>query len=174
MKPIIQKLWMFMVMLCASISATAYDFELDGIRYDITSFTELTVSVSSLSDDIGSNLVIPESVVFNGKTLCVTNLGEGFAQNNASLEKVIVNANIEQVSKNAFSGCSNLQIADIKSANVIGYGAFANCESLSELILSNNLSQIDEYVFTGCTNLETITLPESLLLLGSNAFYNCI
>lgn len=174
MKPIIQKLWMFMVMLCASISATAYDFELDGIRYDITSFTELTVSVSSLSDDIGSNLVIPESVVFNGKTLCVTNLGEGFAQNNASLEKVIVNANIEQVSKNAFSGCSNLQIADIKSANVIGYGAFANCESLSELILSNNLSQIDEYVFTGCTNLETITLPESLLLLGSNAFQRCL
>ena len=173
MKPIIQKLWMVMAFLCLSTSVSAYDFEVDGIRYDIMSFTELTVSASSLSESIEPNLVIPESVDFNGKTLQVTNLKEGFAQNNSVLENVTINANIESISKNAFFGCSNLLIADIKSANKIEYGAFANCESISEVILSDNLSQIDGYAFAGCINLETVKLPESLILLGENTFQGC-
>ena len=37
------------VLLC-SVMANAYDFEVDGIRYDITSFTDLTVKASSLSE----------------------------------------------------------------------------------------------------------------------------
>lgn len=169
----IKKIGMFIAMLWLSISAFAYDFEVDGIRYDIISFTELTVSASSLSESVGPNLVIPESVDFNGKTLQVAKLSEDFAQNNTVLENVTVNANIESISEKAFLGCSNLQTVDIKSANTIGYGAFANCECISELILSDNLSQIDGYAFAGCINLETIKLPESLLLLGENAFQGC-
>ncbi|MBD5584873.1 MAG: leucine-rich repeat protein [Clostridia bacterium] len=173
MKPIIPKLWMVIAMLWLSISASAYDFEVDGIRYDITSMTELTVSASSLSEMVEPNLVIPESVDFNGKTLQVTNLGVGFAQNNSVIEKVIINADIESISKNAFFGCVNLQSADIKCASRIEYGAFSNCERISELVLSDHLSEIGKYAFSECINLETINLPESLLLLGEKAFQGC-
>ena len=50
MKPIIHKLWMVMAVVCLSISASAYDFEADGIFYTITSTAELTCEVSGSSD----------------------------------------------------------------------------------------------------------------------------
>lgn len=50
MKHIVQKLWMFMAMLWISISAFAYDFEVDGIYYNITSMADLEVEVTSNGD----------------------------------------------------------------------------------------------------------------------------
>lgn len=63
---------MVMAMLCLAISASAYDFEVDGIQYEITSFTNLTVKACSLSTDSTKNVVIPKVVSFNGRSLSVT------------------------------------------------------------------------------------------------------
>ena len=42
---------MLIAILCTSTSATAYDFEIDGIAYTITSLTDLTVCVDHLTKD---------------------------------------------------------------------------------------------------------------------------
>ena len=139
MTPIIQKLWMFIAVLCASFSASAYDFEVDGIHYDITSFTDLTVSASSLSEDAKSNLVIPDTVEFNGKKLQVTELGESFAEGNVQIETVCINANVPKISKHAFFDCKRLKSVDIPHAVEIGEGAFGKCESLKEINVSDKL-----------------------------------
>lgn len=47
MKPIIQKLGVLMAVLWVSVSAFAYDFEVDGIYYNITSLSNLEVEVTN-------------------------------------------------------------------------------------------------------------------------------
>ena len=54
----------FLVMLLAtfSIQTFAYDFEVDGIQYTITSLTDLTVQVDGMSDKTVSSVIIPNAV----------------------------------------------------------------------------------------------------------------
>lgn len=173
MKQIIQKLWMAMAMLCLTISASAYDFEVDGIQYDITSFTDLTVKAISLSSDSTKNVVIPNVVSFNGRSLSVTELGDSFASDNSLIKTVSVGENIKTIPNNAFRNCISLEKADIRASLNISSGAFLGCESLTEIIFSDNIIRIDSNAFSGCSKLESIQLPESLAILGEAAFKDC-
>ena len=57
-----------MVMLCASISASAYDFEVDEIYYDVNSLEEMTCDVAGCSSTL-TELIIPEYIQLNGRVL---------------------------------------------------------------------------------------------------------
>ena len=46
MKQFIKKLGLFVAMLLTVLSAQAYDFEVDGIYYNITSMSDLEVGVT--------------------------------------------------------------------------------------------------------------------------------
>lgn len=103
MKPILKNIWVLIVILSASISALAYDFEADGIYYNILSLEDMTCEVtynadkktsqtlsfydrrgssssgSSLSNSCPSysgNLEIPSTVNYKGRTLSVVGIGE--------------------------------------------------------------------------------------------------
>ena len=160
-------------MLCASLSASAYDFEVDGIGYDISSFTELTVIATSLIDNSSESVIIPETVEFKGKTLRVTSLGEGFAENNTELSTLIIDAKIESISSKAFRNCSHLKHVEIPQAINIGNSAFENCEQLTDVAISENLLNIGSRAFFRCISLENISLPESLKVLGEASFMDC-
>lgn len=61
--------------------ASAYDFEVDGIYYNITSSKNRTVAVtyrggsfSADSDKYSGNINIPETVSYRGKTYSVTSI----------------------------------------------------------------------------------------------------
>ena len=61
--------------------ATAHDFEVGGIYYNITDVTNKTVAVtyrgysySSYSNEYTDDVVIPESVTYNGTTYSVTSI----------------------------------------------------------------------------------------------------
>lgn len=194
MKTITQKLWMVVVALCMSISATAYDFEDGGICYDITSFTDFEVVASSVSVDIENELVIPSEVMFKGKTLKVIGVANNFASNNDKLISVIISDGILSIGDDSFNKCSNLEsIAISQSIVTIGSNTFANCAKLekveaygvkeigsssfancSNLIKVNfpNLLTVSSSLFSGCSQLSEIYMP-SILSIGSYAFSNC-
>ena len=69
-----------MLMLLACTGVHAYDFEKDGIYYNVTSLTDLTVEVTCEEEYASENsyrgdIVIPEQVEWNGKTFTVTGIG---------------------------------------------------------------------------------------------------
>lgn len=85
MKQILQILGMISMVLISFLPASSYDFEVDGICYDVSSFTDLTVTASSIYEKDSENLSIPSSVNYKGKTLRVTKIGANFAYDNITI-----------------------------------------------------------------------------------------
>ena len=173
MKPIIQKFCMVMALLCLYISASAYDFEVGGIRYDITSFTDLTVTASSLSEEFEGTVNIPSFVEFNGKKLCVNKLAESFAANNNRISNVIVGDSITSIESQAFFNCSEISSITLKGVKTIGPESFKQCVMLSKIELSTNLNSIGEGAFEKCESLKELILPDFITVIGANTFRGC-
>lgn len=171
MKQIIQKILISVVGLCASISAYAYDFEVDGIGYTITSFTDLTVCVSKLVDDKATKVIIPESVEYKSKSLKVTDIATGaFAYKTALIEVSLPNT-ISYIPEKAFSGCTSLTVINFPS-NItrIGEYAFSGCTSLTSFSIPDGIQHIQGSTFEGCESLTKIDLPSKLRSIGGYAF----
>lgn len=107
------KLWLTAIaaLLC-SLTASAHDFEVDGIYYTVTSSADLTVEVASRGYNTYSGTVtIPSTVTYNSKTYSVTSI-ESYA----------------------FYNCSSLlEVFILGDPSVDYYYAFYNCHSNCEV-----------------------------------------
>ena len=116
MKPIIQKLWMFIAVLCTSLSASAYVFYSDGLYYNILSKEDRTVEVTDSPNNVyyvSGDIEIPRKAIDNSKAYTVTSIGCG-----------------------AFSWCSSLESVTIpNSVTSIGYDAFYDCNDLKTIYM---------------------------------------
>ena len=50
----------------------AYDIEINGLRYNVISLTELTAALVGIKDKYPEEFTIPESIVYNSKELTIT------------------------------------------------------------------------------------------------------
>ena len=67
-----KRLIIFLSILISVINTYAYDIEIDGLRYNVTSLTELTASFVGVADKYPEEFTIPESIVYNSKELTIT------------------------------------------------------------------------------------------------------
>ena len=108
----------FLTLFVAS-SVWAYDFEVDGIYYDIINENEVAVTIGDYffdreNDTYSGNVVIPSSVTYSGKNYSVTSIG-----------------------KDAFYDCSGLTSVTIpNSVTEIGYEAFYYCSGLTSVLVT--------------------------------------
>ena len=106
------------VALLCSVSASPHDFEVDGICYNITSETELTVEVTYNGDSHSSTIIenngellIPESVVWNGNRYSVTTVGRS-AFENYNINTLIIGARITKIEENQTEPCKTIWLAN--------------------------------------------------------------
>ena len=150
MELITKKLWVFVAMLCTLISASAYDFKVDGIYYNISNEANKELSVTNCGNSYSGVVNIPASVSYNGETYLVTTIGE-----------------------DAFSYCSNLQSVTIpNSVTSIGYAAFYSCSNLQSVTIPNSVTSIGDFAFGRCTNLRNLTIGSGVKSIGVGAFSN--
>ena len=167
-----KKLFLLFVSLLSSFSIYAYDFEIDGIRYDITSFTELTVKASSISETVVGELSIPSEVEFNGKVLKVIEICDDFASSNLQISSLSVDEGIISIGARAFKNCVNLVAVDIAhSVAYLGEECFYGCSAL-ESFCNNGIVTMGAKSFAECGNLKDISI-ESLESLQQGIFFNC-
>lgn len=89
-----------------------------------------------------------------------------------SVENVItLPENITIIGEGAFSGCIRITDIDLSHIIVIDSRAFECCSSLINAIWSNKLEAIRDAAFVSC-GFEVVTLPESVMTVGENAFTN--
>ena len=154
MKPTKHILLTIALLLC-SLTASAEDFSVDGIYYNITSSTNKTVEVTykgnyynSYSNEYSGSITLPATVTYNGVTYSVTSIGNS-----------------------AFYGCSSLTSITIpESVTSIGYYAFSDCSSLTAITIPEGVTSIGNSAFSGCSSLTTITIPESVTSIEKSAF----
>ena len=181
MKTIKTTLLTIAALLC-SISASAHDFEVDGIYYNITSETDLTVEVifqgSSWSQDLHEytgKVVLPESLVYNGNIYSVTSIGNFAFMGCSNLKSVSIPNSVTSIGAAAFSGCSSLTSISIpNSVTIIGPHAFDGTPWIAKqsdgVIYVNNVL----YGYKGEMPTNTsIVVREGTVSLSGDAFFGC-
>ena len=131
-----------------SISASADVVEVDGIYYDIS---ETTATVTYGDNKYSGDIVIPESITYNGSKYSVTSIGDW-----------------------AFSYCTGLTSITIpNSVTSIGDGAFSGCSGLTSITIPNSVTSIGELAFDGCSGLTSVTIPNSVTSIGDYVLNRC-
>ena len=112
----LKHLFTALLLLCCVGTATAHDFEVGGIYYNISSFTNKTVEVtyrddysSSYDDEYTGSVVIPESVTYNGSAYSVTSIGNWAFGRCTGLTSITIPNSVTNIGDNAFNGCSGLK-----------------------------------------------------------------
>ena len=153
----IKHLFIVLLLLCTT-AATAHNFEVDSIYYNVLSYTDKTVAVSyrgtsssHYSNEYTGSIVIPESVTYDATTYSVTSIGSS-----------------------AFSGCTGLTSIEIpNSVTSIGGSAFSGCTGLTSIEIPNSVTSIGKWAFSNCSGLTSITIPHSVTIIESDAFRGC-
>ncbi|MBO4815312.1 MAG: leucine-rich repeat protein [Muribaculaceae bacterium] len=143
-----------------AISASAYDFMLNGLCYNINedgASLTLTYQQNSNMEDtrpsyesLSENIIIPERVTYNGTVYSVTSI-DNFA----------------------FYYCTDLLSVNIpNTVTEIGVGVFYGCSSLTSVTIPNSVTSIGNMAFENCSGLTSVTIPNSVTTIGSHAFVN--
>lgn len=153
------------------LTASAYDFEVDGIAYTITSLSDLTVSVDQMIDKDVTKIKIPELVEYKNKTLKVISIKDEAFKDNIKLTEISLPNSIVSIGSKAFMNDWYLEVVNTPlSLSFIGKEAFSHCHALSTFYIPPGIKQIEDDTFYYCIALKSIDLPTSLLSIGERAF----
>ena len=145
------------------------------------------------------NLIIPDSVLYDGVFYTVSSIGENAFYNCTGLLSLIIPNTVTMIGHGAFSSCSGLMCSldlpsnitfignyafygcsgltgslDIPSVTNIGESAFYGCSGLTgSLIIPNSITYICNNAFYECSGLTSLVIPNTVTIIGGQAFYNC-
>ena len=176
------RVMMAVAIMMLSLQAMAYDFSYTyqgkTLYYDITSGS--TIEVTYYSDFSGSNnyvngdVVIPNSVEYNGTTYSVTSIGESAFSGCSGLTSVTIPTSVTSIGESAFSGCSSLTSVTIpNSVTSIGDHAFSFCSGLTSVSIPTGVTSIGSSAFRDCRGLTSVTIGTGVTSIGKMAFEDC-
>lgn len=179
MKIFFYKLTLLIFGLMSNLTSYAYDFEVNGFAYNITSASGKNVEITYKTsynyitpvDDYAGEITIPSKVDYNGMTFTVSAIGTNAFNGCKNLKKVTIPNSITKIGNGAFlySGIENIDIPN--SVTSIGESVFLGCTQLLTYKLPESISRLPRQLFSGC-NFETITINKNINRLGYICFYD--
>lgn len=199
MKKLVKFILLTMIMSMVGNQVFAYDFKKnnkDGktIYYNYNNDSTGLVVTSPYNVSYSGDIVIPEEVTENGKTLKVISIAAGFwgkelisvtlpnsvkfigdaAFEGSSLTEITLSNNLETIGKNVFRDCKNLTSITIpNTVTTIKRSAFQGCSGLTTLTIPNSVSRIEFEAFEGCSGLKSVILGDNVECILKDAFANC-
>ena len=183
MKRTLQTLLFALMSILMPIGASAHDFEVDGIYYNITNSMSMIVEVTysgtdydAVTNEYTGEVAIPVTVTHGGEVYSVTSINDYAFSYCSSLTNITIPDGVISINGHAFSYCSSLTSITIPvSVTFISNGAFYGCSSLTSVTFPENsqLISIKDEAFYGCSKLTSITIPVSVTSINKRAFYGC-
>ena len=162
--------------------------EIDAIWYNFegsnASVTFRDYNYNSYSGDV----VIPETVTYNGKIYRVTGIGDNAFQDCTTLTSITIPRSVTAIGSWSFYNCTGLKsvfITDLaawcnlsffmSNDNPLFYAGrlFLNGQEIRDLVIPQSVISIGNYTFCGCINLTSVNIPEGVTSIGDYAFGDC-
>lgn len=157
-----------------SIGAKAYDFEQNGIYYNILSTKDKTVEVTYGTNLYSGDVIINGSVEFRNVAYMVVAISKSAFHLCDNLKSVKLPETITNIGESAFSVCHNLESVELPDGvTTIGQFAFHYCDKLTTLTIPSGVAVLSSCTFSNCAKLSSIVLPESLTEIGFECFEYC-
>lgn len=169
------KLFLLLTALFSCISANAYDFEVDGLYYNInTDKSTVTLTRANNTTHYSGRLSIPESVTYNQKTYTVTTVGSSAFSSSPALISVVLPNSLTSLPSYAFSQCRALSEVQLGNGIItIPEYCFWACTALRSITIPESVETIDECAFNACSSIVDITIPSSVTRIEKSAFVGC-
>ena len=148
------KFFLLLTLLCLSLSARAHDAEVDGIFYnlDAANKTATVTYDGEYNNAYSGDVVIPETVTYDGITYSVTSLGDY-----------------------CFNGCKRLTSITIpNSVTSLGQGCFLGCIRLTSITIPNSVTSLGENCFSWCSSIERMVVDAANPVYDSREDCNAI
>jgi hypothetical protein len=102
----------------------------------------------------------------------VTEIGDYAFQNNTSLTSITIPPSVGIIGSYAFAGSGLTSVTIPGTVTEIGVSAFQQMTSLSSVTIQEGVTLVPANAFLNSTSLAHVSLPNSLTMIGDNAFYS--
>ena len=160
----------------------------ESLEYEITGLYNQFYQVVGIGNVASDEIVVPST--YNG--LPVIRIGGRAFENKVNLKKIILPNTIEHIDNFAFAGCtaleyidlptsliyiqsdvfsgSGIRILDLTDNTALNSFGCVDCPNLEAVKLPKNLSHLSFKCFENTPKLKSLTLPDSLGVIGGEAF----
>ena len=152
-------------------------------------------SVVGWADSTYSQLIIPQTIVWDGKSFITTSIADNAFIRCRNLNSVVLPESIRRIGSLAFAFCTDLHEIIIPSTiDTICTDAFYRCDGLpieggihyagcflanvsdcdaQHLVIREGCRFIGDNAFSECHKLISVKIPESVKVIGNFAFAGC-
>ena len=152
--------------------------------------------ITGIGMGVFANMTNLSTVVLgaSGPDAATVTIGERAFYGDTNLSSLTVLSNDFTFALTSFYGCSKLKLPSTATATGVcgdnltytatgfsngafdnGYGNPSPFEGVgvTNLVLESGVTSVGDYAFQMCSTLESVTFPDTLVKIGSHAFYNC-
>ena len=168
-----KQLLLIVMLLSAVASAFAVEAEIDGLWYEVIKKGKVAKVIQYKNDVYyKGDIVIPETVVYEGVACSVTSIEDEAFAGCSGLTSITIPNSVTNIGDLAFSFCSGLTSVTIgNSVTSIGDQAFRLCSGLTSVIIGGGVKTIDTQAFAKCPELTDVTCyAENVPSTSSDAF----